>query len=80
MCDSLGKKNFSKKGLAAICIYENLSQLDEAGPDVTEKVKALVQDSELLKLSRTELETLAAESKGPNVNWGSYSRFASGQI
>jgi hypothetical protein len=80
MCDSLGKKNFSKKGLAAICIYENLTQAGEAGPEVTEKVKALVPDSELIKLSRTELETLAAEAKGPNVNWGSYSRFASGQI
>jgi hypothetical protein len=80
MCESLGKKNFSKKGLAAICIYETLYDNSENEPAVTEKVKALVQDSELIKLSRTELETLAAELKGPNVNWGSYSRFASGQI
>tara|TARA_B110000503_G_scaffold108204_1_gene161805 strand:- start:515 stop:796 length:282 start_codon:yes stop_codon:yes gene_type:complete len=85
MCESLGKKNFNKVGLIAMIIEENLQQLArEANLTFTvelltsishdAKRKAIV--SPLLKLKRSELESLAAEVKGPHQNWGTFAGFA----
>jgi hypothetical protein len=89
MSRSLGKKNFSKQGLAAVCIYEmlfarelqkNASEgirgVDSLIP-IAEEAKRQAMTSELLLLSRAELEEKATQVKGKNSSWGSYSAFAS---
>ena len=86
MCESLGKKNFNKVGLIAMIINDNLQQqAREANLALTielltsisydAKRKAIV--SPLIKLKRSELESLATEVKGPNQNWGTFAGFAS---
>lgn len=85
MCDSLGKKNFSKMGLAAIVINHELKkEAREKGPLTVEISTAIHNEtiekamvSPLLKLKRSELEKLAADVKGPYQNWGSFSGFDS---
>ena len=92
MSQSLGVRNFSKKGLAAMCIYEDLyaaairerqaqglSGVESLQPIVTE-AKRLAAASELLALSRSELEAKANAVKGCNSSWGSYSTFSSSQF
>jgi hypothetical protein len=79
MCDSLGKKNFNKVGLAAIVIEK---QLRLAGKEANsfEEAKRQAVSSTLLELKRTELEALAAEVKGPYQNWGTFAVFASSNL
>ena len=91
MCDSLGKRNFSKKGLAAMCIFEDLhlnaiQERQEKGLSGVESLvqiiahaKRLAAASELLALSRSELEAKANAVKGCYSSWGSYSTFSSSQ-
>ena len=89
MCQSLGVRNFSKKGLAAMCIYKDLhaaaiqerqakglSGVESLAPIVAE-AKRLAAASELLALNRSELEAKANAVKGCNSSWGSYSTFSS---
>jgi hypothetical protein len=90
MCQSLGKRNFSKKGLAAMCIFEDLyiaaiqerqalglAGIKSLAPIIAE-AKRLAETSELLQLSRAELESRAAAVKGCYSSWGSYSTFSNG--
>jgi hypothetical protein len=89
MCDSLGKKNFNKVGLAAMIIENELKQ--EARSKnfamstalsfaIFTQAKEQARTSSLLKLKRKELEALAAEVKGPYQNWGSFSGFDSSNL
>ena len=88
MCDSLGKKNFNKVGLAAIVIENQLER--EARTQfamtyalsfaITNKAKEQAKTSPLLKLKRKELEAMAAAIKGPHLSWGSFSRFDSSNL
>lgn len=88
MCDSLGKKNFNKVGLAAIIIENRLER--EACTQFTmthalsfaifNKAKEQAKTSPLLKLKRKKLEEMAAAVKGPYQNWGSFSRFDSSNL
>ncbi len=88
MSQSLGVRNFSKKGLAAMCIYEELyaaairmrqaqglSGVESLVPIVRE-AKRLAETSELLALSRIQLEAKATTVKSDS-SWGSYSTFSS---
>jgi hypothetical protein len=86
MCDSLGKKNFSKVGLAAMIIENELKQ--EARSKnfamstalsfaILTQAKEQAKTSPLLQLKRVELEAMAAEVKGPYQNWGTFADFAS---
>ena len=92
MSQSLGKRNFSKQGLAAMCIYEDLlhealqkraaegkSGVESLTPIVNE-AKRLSATSELLALSRAELEAKATAVKGRYSSWGSYATFSSQQF
>jgi hypothetical protein len=83
MSQSLGKKNFSKKGLIAICLFnEMFSAATVKGPiqslvPIIEEAKERAATSELLLLKRPELEAKAKESIGTNSSWGTYSTFSS---
>jgi hypothetical protein len=91
MSQSLGKRNFSKKGLAAMCIFEDLYLAEiqarqakglsgvESLVPIIAHAKRLAATSELLALSRCELEAKANAVKGSYSSWGSYSTFASSQ-
>jgi hypothetical protein len=92
MSQSLGKRNFSKLGLTAMCIYEQLlhaalqaralqgkSGVESLSPIVNE-AKSLAESSELLQLPRVELEARATAVKGRYSSWGSYATFSSQQF
>ena len=92
MSQSLGKRNFSKSGLTAMCIYEQLlhealqknALLGKRGVEslstIVNEAKRLAATSELLQLPRTELEAMAAAAKGRYSSWGSYATFSSRQF
>ena len=92
MSQSLGKRNFSKKGLAAMCVYDALYCAElakrqanglegvESLTPIVEKAKSIAIASEMLLLNRSELEALAEQVKGKYSSWGSYATFSSSQF
>ena len=82
MCQSLGKKDFSKIGLLAIIHYEEMVTQNKGIIEASFLKDALVKamSSDLLKLSRKEIEDMATEVKGKYCNWGSYASYSSGHL
>lgn len=80
MCDSLGKKDFSKLGLAAIVCHEELTISGGNRREHWKEAAERAKSSDLLNLKRAELEGLAAKAKSEHVSWGYYACYSSQQF
>jgi hypothetical protein len=80
MSKSLGKKDFSKVGLLAIVFVNELNRKHGILPSNSRKSLEKAMTSDLLKLSRKEIETMATIAKGQHSNWGSFACFSSTSV
>ena len=78
MSQSLGKKDFSKLGLLAIVFLEKLNRENGHRPGNGKRALEKAMSSDLLNLSRKEIEDMAVKYK--SYSWGYYSRFDSYNI
>ena len=80
MSQSLGKKDFSKVGLLAIVFVNELNREHGILPSNSRAALEKAMTSNLLKLSRKDVETIATISKGQHSSWGSFACFSSESI
>lgn len=78
MSESLGKKDFGKVGLLAIVFVEELNRAHGFKPSHARMALEKAMSSDLLKLSRREIEEMAV--KGKVHSWGYYVRFTNEYI
>jgi hypothetical protein len=78
MSESLGKKDFGKVGLLAIVLVEKLNRENGGRPSNSRKALEQAMSSDLLKLSRREIEDMAVKYK--TYSWGYYVRFTNDYI
>lgn len=78
MSESLGKKDFGKVGLLAIVFVEELNRAHGLKPSHARLALEKAMSSDLLKLSRREIEEMAV--KGKVYSWGYYVQFTNKYI
>jgi hypothetical protein len=78
MCKSLGKNDFGKVGLLAIVFVKELDSTNGNKPSNYRKALEKAMTSDLLKLSRKEIEEMAVKAKV--YTWGWYSSFTNDAI
>lgn len=78
MSKSLGKKDFGKVGLLAIVFVEELDRVHGLKPSHARLALEKAMSSDLLKLSRKEIEEMAVKAKV--YSWGYYVRFTNDYI